>query len=891
MNLLKYIFLFLICLSVSAQVQHGGTPLSISEPVLQTSDIPVEIMPTFDLEKMLIEDEELNIKGNPFRFGKAFDVSFNLENSGLWETLPNGDRIWRLTIYSKNAHSLNFLFDDFFIPEGAKLFFYNENYEDLLGAFTEANNKPFRRFSTTVIKGDKITVEYYEPLTVSGKGIINFKEVVHGYRNFFDKAKGYGDSGSCNINVNCDIAEGWEDQINSGALILYSGFRLCSGAMINNVREDGTPFFLTADHCRPNDLSVVQFWNLMFNYQSPECSNSDGNTNMTVSGCIFRAKDGRSDFMLLELSSPIPTEYNVYFSGWDRSGAQPQQGVGIHHPAGDVKKISFDRDPLNSVNTLGGGENFWEVADWDDGTTEGGSSGSPIFNENKLIVGQLFGGDAACGNDLYDVYGKLSSSWGNYDNFETSLAPWLDPNNESEDIVEGAYVNDMVKTFDASINLIEGFPSSFCEQFIDLPNFTFKNNGQFSLTSATINWQIDNEPAVVVNWSGNLDLLEEEIISLPTSMVNAGDHVLKIEVVEINGGNASDENLTNNVLNIPFTIAEGGQTLEVTIVTDEWSEETSFDLTDSQDNVILSSTSLVDLSANTFGACLQAGCYEFTIYDSFGDGICCDFGDGNYSLNLSIDGEIASGNGVFTSSESVTFCIEGGGSLPQLSTIQVSENKVCTGESVDLSFNGSDFNFASWTFEPNVIGPISDTNPSVTIEDPGVYTASLLLTNNFGTTTQSITFEVVAYPTFETTIIDNTLLDFEGSILVNASENSSIVWGDGNTDFSRNDLTEGVYDFSIFNEAGCEVQGTAEVQLMYDSPIYPNPVTEGSLNIYNPTQEAGQVKFYTINGQQLADFAIKQGRNRLDLSDLSAGLYFVHIDYSNEKIIKKILVN
>jgi len=82
-------------------------------------------LPNFDYKKMKDEDLKNLDKLKPYRFGKDFDIDINLEN-GEWKEVPNG-RIWSMSFYSKNAYSLNFIFNNFFLAEGAKLYIINES--------------------------------------------------------------------------------------------------------------------------------------------------------------------------------------------------------------------------------------------------------------------------------------------------------------------------------------------------------------------------------------------------------------------------------------------------------------------------------------------------------------------------------------------------------------------------------------------------------------------------------------------------------------------------------------------------------------------------------------------------------------------------------------------
>ena len=168
----------------------------------------------------------------------------------------------------------------------------------------------------------------------------------------------------------------WENEVRSVAMILTSGgSRLCTGSLINNVRQDLTPYFLTANHCLGGDQS----WIFMFNYESPGCTNQNGPTYMTVQGSTRLVNSSTSDVALLLLDETPPLDYEVHYAGWDASGNTPSTPVGIHHPSGDIKKISFD---YNNASNAG---NYWDVNNWEDGTTEPGSSGSPLFDGNTQL--------------------------------------------------------------------------------------------------------------------------------------------------------------------------------------------------------------------------------------------------------------------------------------------------------------------------------------------------------------------------------------------------------------------------------------------------------------------------------------------------------------------------
>ena len=102
-----------------------------------TKEIPMYTMPEFDLQTLQKEDAKNDLdKSIPWRFGYKHDVDHNLSNSGAWSTLPNGDRVWRIMYHSPGAHTLNFMFFDFEMPKGGKVYVYNHNKTDILRPFT-----------------------------------------------------------------------------------------------------------------------------------------------------------------------------------------------------------------------------------------------------------------------------------------------------------------------------------------------------------------------------------------------------------------------------------------------------------------------------------------------------------------------------------------------------------------------------------------------------------------------------------------------------------------------------------------------------------------------------------------------------------------------------------
>jgi PKD repeat protein len=427
-----------ICfLSTQAQISQGGLPLSSQNPSLLKSSLVYETMQKVDIDRLKAEDaiNDLN-KEVPWRFGENMQVNYDMHNSGVWDVLEHGDKVWRLGIKSAGAFSINLTFDNYHLPPGASLFIYNLDKSDLIGAFTDFNNQESRVFATTLVKGDQIVIEYYEPANPQFPGELHLNRVTHGYRNAWDYAKAFGTSGSCNNNVNCPEAVGWENQIRSVCMLVSGGSGFCSGALVNNTSENGVPYILTANHCYSDPTSWV-FW---FNWQSPTCANpASSPTYNSISGATLKAKLADSDFCLVQMSSAPPASYNPYYAGWNREDVAASAGASIHHPDGDIKKISYITSSFVSSNYMGSGvaNSHWHVY-WSDGVTEPGSSGSPLFDQNHRVVGQLHGGPSACSaSDLSDYYGKFAMSWNQGTTAATRLKDWLDPTNIAGNTING----------------------------------------------------------------------------------------------------------------------------------------------------------------------------------------------------------------------------------------------------------------------------------------------------------------------------------------------------------------------------------------------------------------------------------------------------------------------
>jgi hypothetical protein len=421
-----------------------------------------------------------------------------------------------LKIKSDGAQALLLYYNKFFLPTGATLHVYTEDKTEIRGAFTSFNNPRNGYFATGLTHGESCIIEYFEPVKVKGQGIISLNEIGHAYRwvnSIFPNVRGgsalgFNQSDACEVNINCEEGNDWQNEKRAVSCIIVQsqqGQGICSGTLINNVREDCTPYLLSAQHCS-EFVSSNQYaqWIFHFNYESLDCNNPNSVGTLDddfVVGCTKKADsddnggDTGSDFLLLELNQQPPTAFNVYYAGWDAAPTAPTGGVCIHHPEGDIKKISTYQQ--TGVNTSWGGSSpgthwriKWVVSTNGHGVTEPGSSGSAIFNTSKKIVGTLTGGDSFCSSpNSPDFFGKISYHFTlNGNTASTQLKPWLDPDNTGTTAVNGRNADCFSSSgnLDKHVNEFEIYPNPA----LDICTIHFSEKGEKEIVITDVSGRI-----------------------------------------------------------------------------------------------------------------------------------------------------------------------------------------------------------------------------------------------------------------------------------------------------------------------------------------------------------------------------------------------------------------
>ncbi|MBI65841.1 MAG: hypothetical protein CMG64_06080 [Candidatus Marinimicrobia bacterium] len=406
------------------QISQGGNPKYLLRDIQINSIEP-------DINNLVDRDFHPMV----FQYGDEYSVNINvLESASL--IIENNLYTYYLEIESRGAYGIGFIFDDFYLSENSNLFIYDKEQTMFLGSFNSLNNKQTNIFPTSIIRGDKVIIELTVPESELEIVRLNIGTLIHDYKdimNYFNNSE--SDRDDCNINVACSESIGWEDQID-GAIRVTMGGGLCSASIINNTANDRTPYVLFADHCVSGSASGYVFY---FNYQSSTCNGTNSSSNQSVSGSSLLVSgdiNSSSDFALLEMTSDIPDSYNPFYVGWSNVSSPPQDAVGIHHPGGDIKKITQDG---TNVSAGGSGLNYWEFQ-YNDGRVIPGSSGSPFFDENKRQVGIASyiytnycnpSPDCYCDQQYTHGYGRFDVAW------DDGLDNYLDPLNTGVDYIDG----------------------------------------------------------------------------------------------------------------------------------------------------------------------------------------------------------------------------------------------------------------------------------------------------------------------------------------------------------------------------------------------------------------------------------------------------------------------
>lgn len=908
----------LLCLGqmTFSQINTGVQPDSFKDKLSEDNIDHIYVNPP-SMELINAEDIEDEKNGTMYKIARLLPVDVNITNSGTWDITSEGKLIWRLKMSSQGAKACAVHFSEFMLPVGSQLFIYNKDHSVILGPYTNTDNADGANYAIGILYGDEIVIEYTAPetkalngetgillpeLSISKYSYIYRGEDLYDYRN--QKSTGYGASDECQVNVNCEEGNNWRNQQKGVARIyVVDGWSAgyCTGSLVNNTNNDQTPYFLTADHCG-GEVSTSDFgeWIFRFNYESPGCTATSQPSGNNITGCsrVARAPlDGGSDFLLLELNTTSTTLKNIgaVYNGWRNTASASSSGVSIHHPSGDIKKISTYTSALSSTTYNGQTETgatnahwrvYWAQTDNGHGVTEGGSSGSPIFDNNGYVIGTLSGGSSSCDNTNYpDLYGKLSYHWLSNGTANTErLQPWLDP--------DGTFTT--------------------CD-FLDPNNVGLVADFSGSPTSITV---------------GN---------SVTFTDLSSGGTITSRSWT-FSGGSPSSSTAASPVItynnagtyNVSLTVYSSTDNASVT--------KTGYiTVTDPGSGFTYDFEACTDFAVDQFSPC--------TTYD--GDGS-ASYGSEDYDFNNEgYTGSFMAFNSTTTSPVAGSNWAAHGGVKcgACFSATTPSNNDWFITPQISLLSNSS-FSFWAKTLTDqwgkerfnvyisttnNSIGSFTKISSGTYLEAPTSWTQYSYNLSSYDNDDVYLAIQCVSNDAFVFMIDDIVVFTEQGvlapvanftgaptsgcaSLTVNftdASTNTPTSWlwtcpgGTPSTSAQQNPTivynTPGTYNVTLkaTNEGGnnsvtrnsyITVTDCSAVEDDISSKIniYPNP-TEGIINIDIPETKA-TVKINNIIGKEVKLIKLNSDKNTIDLSSLGSGMYFIEIQLAEQKIVSKITI-
>jgi hypothetical protein len=425
------------------------------------------------------EDEKGEYFVQPPEIGflrRALQYKIPLEKAIIKDSV----KFLRIRILSKYADEICLMLRKIRLYEGEKIFFYTPDKKYISQSYTAYNINDSGILSSPILKTDEIILEYNST---------NFNEIGHieiaSVSHFFPKEESSSSkliqrSSNCLWDVNCSQYNEYCNQIRSTVWIMKGKGGICSGALINNPKNDGTHYILTAQHCidyfepignfnilyvfpvvgavldfffdvqvevpipidrdRDPDFDIQEL-RIVYNYQNPICKNDDLNNygiDKMVSTGVDWVKfsgyfDGFSnlsnDIAIIKMNRKPELQWNVYYAGWttetNRDNFGSDEVKSISHPGSRDKKFAIGNLIPTAVPPM------WTVV-WNKGIPLGGSSGSPLFNVDKKIIGPYSGGLVRCGGFSSDFILPPIRPFINYVNntsFYGKLGMWKDFNN------------------------------------------------------------------------------------------------------------------------------------------------------------------------------------------------------------------------------------------------------------------------------------------------------------------------------------------------------------------------------------------------------------------------------------------------------------------------------
>lgn len=434
---------FFICFVFFNPINLSGqnlpfTKYKIAKGQTTPSTVTTYSLPSQDNHALQNKYEATRLKR--LQVAEAIDLHWSFISQATKIDFQDYSTAYLLKFHSSQAYFTNVIFSKFSIVSGMKVFVYGSeqsNYHPIQSGMANA----IGGYLSNMVKGDSLFIELDIPADLNIEEVdLQIRCINHGFRplprrNDSMQRKGFGDSGSCEVDINCTNNGALQKLKRSVCRLIIDGKYFCTGTLMNSTSVEKPPYILTANHCiSTEDNAANTLFN--FNYEAYPCDGLEGWESDIINGAVLRATAPDLDFTLVEMDRSPSLDFRPYYAGWDNSGQYTTEVIGIHHPQGDVKKYSVSNNPPNLSSY---GENIIDgssinIKRWDLGVTEGGSSGSALFH-NGLVIGSLIGGNASCFYPRNDYYSSVFYSWDHYSAHNMQLKAWLAPNSDVTSLV------------------------------------------------------------------------------------------------------------------------------------------------------------------------------------------------------------------------------------------------------------------------------------------------------------------------------------------------------------------------------------------------------------------------------------------------------------------------
>jgi len=370
------------------------------------------------------ERERLGGHGPKLKVGVHRTLNADIRGTGDWQTTADGSNVWRMSVRSPGAAAIRVEFRNFAVGKGQVWLHDGVN---VAGPYTGTGVFEDGHFWSDSVPSEFVIIEY-QPAPDAPTGTTPPFEIA-GVTHRQATVAAFQDGGApntadtCHLDPNC--YPDWAPAISMiGQLDFVDGGDefLCSGSAISTRDNSFKPYLLTAGHCINNE-AAARTLQVFWTYQTKSCGGPAPYRSTSISSpagahLVDYGTIENGDYSLVLLQS-IPS--GVTFSGWDIS--DPPIGtalVGIHHPMGSWKRISFGQRVADQEVNVEGDDApaaMYFHIQWNGGRTEPGSSGSPLFSSPGVITGTLTYGPyspdlSACEiTPAIDGYGRFSNAY------------------------------------------------------------------------------------------------------------------------------------------------------------------------------------------------------------------------------------------------------------------------------------------------------------------------------------------------------------------------------------------------------------------------------------------------------------------------------------------------